>query len=127
MPEAIDSNLLRVHLGDDPELTVNIAAAGQLWLPMPVLAEAWFTVVNSRRRRENANRLEICLRPCIVPPITEFTSLYYAQIRFNLQRTGRPISMNDMWIAAACREHELTLATRDRYFDHVEGLTALRW
>ena len=34
---------------------------------------------------------------------------------------------NDIWIAATCLVHDLTLASRDAHFKAVEGLRLVRW
>jgi len=41
--------------------------------------------------------------------------------------SGSPIPENDMWIAALAQQHHLTLATRDRHFDNIEGLFVEKW
>jgi len=42
--------------------------------------------------------------------------------------SGRqPIPQNDIWIAAAAKEHDLPIATRDRHFSFVPGLRVLQW
>jgi tRNA(fMet)-specific endonuclease VapC len=58
--------------------------------------------------------------------ISMTTAGIYAQLRLSLQRKGRPIPENDVWIAAVCMEHGLPLATRDAHFRHVEGLQVVR-
>ena len=37
------------------------------------------------------------------------------------------ITENDIWIAATCLVHDLTLASRDAHFEAVEGLRLVRW
>jgi predicted nucleic acid-binding protein len=59
--------------------------------------------------------------------ITEETSIWYAEIRLELKRTGKPIPTNDLWIAALCRQHNLPLLSRDRHFDLVAGLRRIGW
>jgi tRNA(fMet)-specific endonuclease VapC len=51
----------------------------------------------------------------------------YAQTRLALKRKGRPIPMNDVWIAAQCLEHDWVLVTDDTDFDYVDGLKLERW
>lgn len=60
-------------------------------------------------------------------PVNEATSRHYAQIRLELKRAGRPIPVNDLWIAALCRQHGYDLLSRDRHFDAVAGLRRISW
>jgi predicted nucleic acid-binding protein len=55
------------------------------------------------------------------------TTIWYADIRAELKRAGKPIPTNDLWIAALCRQHNLPLLSRDRHFDQVPGLCRISW
>lgn len=48
--------------------------------------------------------------------ITQETSDRYATLKNYLDRIGRPISPNDLWIAAVAWQHGLHLLTADRHF-----------
>jgi len=50
------------------------------------------------------------------------TARHYAEVNQNLRRRGTPIPTNDIWIAALALQHDLTLDTRDKHFQHVPGL-----
>ena len=43
------------------------------------------------------------------------------------KRAGTPISSNDVWIAALCRQHSFFLLSRDRHFDLVGGIDRIDW
>ena len=55
------------------------------------------------------------------------TALYYAQVSTDLERKGKIIPENDIWIAAAALECGMPLVTRDAHFQHVTGLQLLHW
>jgi predicted nucleic acid-binding protein len=57
----------------------------------------------------------------------ERTALQYAAIRLELKRAGTPIPVNDLWIAALCRQHGCDIVSRDRHFDSVPGLRRVSW
>ncbi len=44
-------------------------------------------------------------------PVTRKTAEHYAEITSFLRKEGRLIGSNDLWIAAAAREHQLPLVT----------------
>ena len=92
-----------------------------------MLGEARFAVLNAGRRAENQARLEAFIATCQLPTMGADTALRYAEVRMALRRKGRPIPQNDMWIAAVCLEHGLSLATRDAHFREVDGLSLLAW
>ena len=127
MPIGIDSNILWAFLAGEQALRDRLDAAGQIWLPVPVLGEARFAVLNAGRRAENQARLEALIATCQLPTMGADTALRYAEVRMALRRKGRPIPQNDMWIAAVCLEHGLSLATRDAHFREVDGLSLLPW
>ncbi len=55
------------------------------------------------------------------------TAVVYAQMRLALKRKGRPIPMNDVWIAAQCLERSWVLVTDDSDFDYMDGLVIDHW
>ena len=57
---------------------------------LPVLAELWYGVENSRARERNAERLRRVLSELIVWPLTEPAAEEYGRIAAELRRIGRP-------------------------------------
>jgi len=53
---------------------------------------------------------------CIVVPLGRKTAVSYAQTRLALKRKGRPIPMNDVWIAAQCLEQGWVLGNKWYWF-----------
>jgi tRNA(fMet)-specific endonuclease VapC len=51
----------------------------------------------------------------------------YGQVKARLAALGSMIPENELWIAANCLAHDLTLASRDAHFESVEGLRLVRW
>ena len=63
-----------------------------------------------------------------VQPVTEAVAQHYGQIRSALERKGRPIGNNDLWIAAHARAEGWVLVTNnEREFSRVEGLEVENW
>ena len=63
-----------------------------------------------------------------VQPVTEAAAQHYGQIRSALERKGRPIGNNDLWIAAHARAEGWVLVTNnEREFNRVEGLAVENW
>lgn len=57
--------------------------------------------------------------------VTATTAAAYAELRMSLKKVGRPIPQNDMWIAAACIERAIPLATDDAHFTGLPGLVTV--
>jgi predicted nucleic acid-binding protein len=56
---------------------------------------------------------------------TDATAEVFANVKDALRRKGKPLPMNDVWIAAHAIEAAATLVTFDAHFDQVDGLQ--RW
>jgi tRNA(fMet)-specific endonuclease VapC len=63
---------------------------------------------------------------CPVLPLDVATVSRYGVLKAALQKKGRPIPENDLWIAASAVQH-LILATRDRHFEQVDSLQMETW
>lgn len=69
-----------------------------------------------RRKDDIATRIESLLSETFagaVLPFDVFATPYYAEIVAARRRAGTPISALDAQIAAICRQHQATLATRN--------------
>ena len=96
-------------------------------LPIVALGELLFGAENSARSVQNLPRYLEFTEVCIVVPLGRQTAAVYAQTRLVLKRKGRPIPMNDIWIAAQCLEQGWVLVTDDTDFGYVDGLVIERW
>jgi tRNA(fMet)-specific endonuclease VapC len=111
------SALLRGH----PGVREALRGAEQVFLSVIVLGElrAGF------RRGSRARRNETILREFLgearvqVAGVDEETSVRYAVIHDDLRRRGRPVSVNDVWIAATASQHGLRILTTDRDFQRI--------
>ncbi len=101
--------------------------AGSLFVPIIVLGELRFGARKSGRVEENLRKIEAFAAASDVLPCDEATARLHGDVKADLRRKGRPIPENDIWISATALQHDLTIATRDPHFDHVEGLRTERW
>jgi len=61
-------------------------------------------------------------------PIDVPTARAHARLSAELAQQGRMIGPNDLWLAAACLAHGLSLVTaNEREFDRVAGLDVENW
>jgi tRNA(fMet)-specific endonuclease VapC len=94
-------------------------------LPVIVLGEYRFGLLDSRERTRRERWLEELLRYWTVLPVTAATAEHYAQIRRSLKKDAAPIPSNDTWIAALALEHGLPLLTNDAHFNYVRGVNVV--
>jgi tRNA(fMet)-specific endonuclease VapC len=123
----LDTNALSAVVDDQPGITEALGQAATVAIPVIVLGEYRFGIAQSRRRAHCERWLNASLPAYDVLEVNEETASLYAEIRWGLKTAGRPIPSNDVWIAALCRQHRMTLLSRDRHFDAVGGLRRVEW
>jgi tRNA(fMet)-specific endonuclease VapC len=123
----LDTNALSATASNDPSIISVLARADLIAIPVIVLGEYRYGIAQSRNRAAYEDWLQGLLNDCMVLDINEPTTRYYAEINLQLKRLGKPIPTNDLWISALCRQHSLTLLSRDRHFDLVAGSKRIDW
>jgi tRNA(fMet)-specific endonuclease VapC len=124
---ALDTSIAVRFLNGDAAITAGVLAIPEIILPIVVVGELLFGAENSTRPLQNLPRYLEFISTCVVVPLGRGTALSYAQVRLALKRKGRPIPMNDVWIAAQCLENGWVLVTGDQDFDNVDGLILEHW
>ena len=123
----VDTNGLSAWWLNEPSFIPHIEGADRLCVPVPALAEFRFGILKSRFREKMSAWLDDALATTTILAADENTTRHYAEIRLQLASAGTPIPMNDLWIAAIARQHNLPVISRDTHFDHVAGLTRIGW
>lgn len=103
---ALDTSVAIRFLNGDTAITARVLALPEIILPTVVVGELLFGAENSTRSLQNLPRYLEFVSACVVVPLGRETAAVYAQTRLALKRKGRPIPMNDVWIAAQCLEHD---------------------
>src|SRR5699024_11147698 len=89
-----------------------------------VVGELLYGFRCGNRLEVNCGQLDAFLaRPFVAfAPAGLTTADRFSRIMSLLRRNGRPIPINDVWIAAHTMETGTELLTRDGHFDAVDGL-----
>lgn len=124
---ALDTSVAIRFLNGDTAITARVLALPEIILPTVVVGELLFGAENSTRPLQNLPRYLEFISACAVVPLGRETAVVYARSRLALKRKGRPIPMNDVWIAAQCLEHGWVLVTDDTDFNYVDGLLLEQW
>lgn len=106
---------------------VAVLPSGSFAISVVVAGELRYGV--QRRGSERLTRqVEAVLSAMEVLAPAEPVDRHYGEIRNALERTGRPIGQNDLWIAAHARALTATLVTGNvREFGRVPGLAVEDW
>lgn len=89
-----------------------------------VLGELFTGYKKGRREQENIQILERFFKESDTEylKVTKYTAEVYAQIKCELEKIGKPIPTNDIWIAAQAMENGAVLVTYDQHFLEIPGL-----
>ena len=123
----LDTSVVVGYFRKDPHLQQKIEQADDVFLPLVVLGELLYGAYKSKQRDKTLAQVKGFLDGCILVLPEEATAELYGQIKAELSIIGKAIPQNDIWIAAAAKEHDLPVATRDQHFLFVPGLTVLSW
>ena len=123
----LDTNALSAFFDGAPEVVKTVSKATAMHLPVIVIGEYRFGLRASRLRKQREPKLDAFTRACTVLPILESTTMFYAAVRHQLRRSGKPIPENDVWISALALEYGLPVLSDDQHFDAVQGLSRISW
>lgn len=104
-----------------PEVITILSQTDEIWISPIVLGElrAGFLQGSKRERNEHELRMFLESPRVSVLSIDDETSVRYAIIRVTLKKTGTPVAVNDIWIAANAMQHGLPVLTSDRDFQKI--------
>ncbi len=101
---------------------------GQMAISSIVYAELAFGAEKSLDPVRNQQVVESFCSRLMVLPYTEKAAQHYGRIRAVLERSGTPIGVNDLHIAAhACGEGLILVSNNLREFERVPGLVSENW
>lgn len=118
----VDTNVVIALFAGDPAVMEKLQRQTAIFLCVPVIGELRYAAQASARVETNLARLDEFAKALIVLPCDLETTRFYATVKFDLRKKGRPIPENDVWIASIARQHNLKLLTRDIHFQEIDGL-----
>ncbi|MDO9250487.1 MAG: type II toxin-antitoxin system VapC family toxin [Hydrogenophaga sp.] len=102
--------------------------AGRMAISAITLSELYHGAEKSAKVAQNLAVVEEFASLLEVLPYSAKASQHYGAIRAELEKTGRPIGVNDLHIAAHARSEGLTLVTNNLgEFERVPGLLLDNW
>lgn len=127
----VDTNIcIYIAKNRPPEVRARFARMkpGQIVMSAITLGELHFGASKSAQRERALLEIEKMLQDVPVEDIGMGAAEAYGEIRAALQRQGRLIGSNDLWIASHAISLGVTLATnKEREFLRVPGLIVENW
>lgn len=118
----LDTNALSAWADGNPAVRGHLQSAARVMVPVVVLGEYLFGILQSRYRQRYEEWLDQNLPSVELAVVGMETAREYAQVRLGLKQRATPISSNDAWIAAVARQHRLPVLSNDAHFDVVSGI-----
>jgi predicted nucleic acid-binding protein len=120
----IDTNAYAKFVSGHPAVRALLENAEEVVIPAAVVAESYDGFANGSKFQRDIAAFEAFLtRPGIrVLPADKRIAIRWGLMRTALRRKGRPIPVNDIWIAATAFETGSILLSYDHHFDAIEGL-----
>lgn len=120
----LDTNAYRKFFTGDERIAKILVGAEEIILPVVVVGELLEAFKLGTREELNRVRLwEFLSEPGVrLGEAGMGTAEIYADIRVKLHRKGKPIPVNDVWIAAQAVENGAVLISYDEHFKEIAGL-----
>lgn len=125
MKVLIDTNAYSALMRGDTAIADLLDSAEVVYISVIVAGELLAGFKGGSRERDNRAFLDEFIRKggkTIVLPVGLDTSERFAQVKEALRKKGRPLPINDIWIAAQCLETGAILVSSDAHFMEVDGL-----
>jgi len=101
---------------------------GEIGISTITVSELQYGVAKSTYRKKNEVRLEEFLAPFAILTYDQTAARVYGDIRFQLEKRGRPIGPLDLLIAAHAISQDLVLITNnDKEFKRIKKLKIENW
>lgn len=124
---ALDTNIIAALLKGEKIIADKMDAANEVYIPINVLGELYYGAEYSTNFESNIRNIDKLLTRYEVLNTNIQTSVLYGNIKALLRKKGKPIPENDIWIATIAKQNNLTLVTRDKHFNEIDGLSIECW
>jgi tRNA(fMet)-specific endonuclease VapC len=115
---------------DPPGARARFARLGQGEMVISVVAygELYFGAMRSNQRERAVAYLDEMVQGIAVESLSSSVGQRYGEIRATLEKQGRQIGNNDLWIGAHAMALNVTLVTNnEREFSRIAGLRLENW
>lgn len=123
----LDTNAYSGYRQGNKAIFEALAESDRVYISVIVLAELYYGFRQGDKGKKNREELKSFIKKTTVRllQVTEETSDIFSQIKVQLKQKGRPIPINDIWIASHCLETGSVLISSDKHFKEIGGLRLL--
>lgn len=120
----LDTNAYTNFFKDYPKLEELVQNTHKIFISPIVLGELLEGFKGGNKEKHNRSDLEDFLAENGVEILNvgKETAEIYSEIKMSLKKKGKPIPINDVWIAAQAVENGAVLVTYDQHFSEIPGL-----
>ena len=120
----LDTNAYTRLLTGDNDALEAVSSAETVYMSVFVLGELYAGFAGGARERENKDTLRRFLMKSTVKILnaTSETAEVFGLVKFNLMKSGKPLPINDVWIASHALETGAVVVTYDAHFKSIPGL-----
>jgi len=125
----IDTNAYSRFLSGDDKILNVLSKAEVVYMSVFVLGELYAGFKGGIREQENKSLLKRFLRKPTVSLLdaNDETAQLFGMIKDTLKRAGRPLPINDIWIASHSLQTDSVLVTYDSHFKKIPGIRLWDW
>jgi len=120
----LDTNAYSAFFSGDMSVRKAIVVSDMVQMSTIVIGELYFGFFGGTKFSQNKDQLEAFLKKSNIHVIgvTVETAEIFGEIQNELKGKGKPIPINDVWIAAQAIESGAKLVTFDAHFENISGL-----
>lgn len=120
----LDTNCYTAYLAGDERVLDALSEAESVYMSIFVLGELFAGFRGGNKEPQNRDNLKRFLAKSTVTVLdaTMETSEIFGDLKEKLKKSGTPLPINDVWIAAHTLETSSVLITYDAHFQHIIGL-----
>lgn len=120
----LDTNAYTNFFKNYPKLEELVQNTSKIYMSPIVIGELLEGFKLGNKLVHNSGNLEIFLKENGVEIVSvhKETAEIYSEIKVQLKKKGKPIPINDVWIAAQAMEYGAVLVTYDQHFKGIDGL-----
>ena len=123
----LDTNIVIEVFDGNKDIADKINKLPAFYLTSIVLGELYIGVNRVVNKAKHLKKVNDFLKLCKVLDVDSITAVYYGELVAALYKKGKPLPINDVWIAASALQHDLTLVTRDKHFNEISNLKIKSW
>jgi len=120
----LDTNAYTNLISGDTNVLTVLSDADTVYMSIFVIGELLSGFKGGNKEQQNRSVLNSFLKKQTVKILsaTLDTAEFFSSIKKALQNAGKPLPVNDIWIAAHCMESGSMLITFDKHFKYIPGL-----